>query len=124
MSKKIYVIQKHSASHLHFDLRLEMDNVLKSWTVPKEPPTKTGIKRLAVAVPDHDKSYANFSGEIKEGYGKGHVEIWDKGTYDLIEKDNKKIVVNIHGGKLTGEYILLNTKLGGKKENWLFFRTK
>lgn len=119
---KIYVIQKHNASHLHYDLRFEMDGVLKSWAIPKEPPKTKGEKKLAVQVPDHEKNYANFEGEIKEGYGKGTVEIWDKGTYELIEKDDKKIVVNIHGKKLTGEYILLNSKLGGKKENWLFFK--
>src|SRR3989344_2732095 len=122
MSKKIYVIQKHNASHLHYDLRLEMDGALKSWAVPKEPPIKKGIKRLAVEVPDHEISYANFEGEIKEGYGKGTVEIWDKGTYDLVSKDDKKIVVDIHVKKLSGEYILLKMNLGGKKENWLFFK--
>ena len=122
MSKKIYVIQKHNASHLHYDLRLEMDGALKSWAVQKEPPIKKGIKRLAVEVPDHEISYANFEGEIKEGYGKGTVKIWDKGTYDLVSKDDKKIVVDIHGKKLSGEYILLKMNLGGKKENWLFFK--
>lgn len=122
MEKKIYVIQKHDASHLHYDLRLEFDGVLKSWAIPKEPPLKKGVKRLAVEVPDHEKNYANFEGEIKEGYGKGTVEIWDEGTYELIEKDDKKIVVNIFGKKLSGEYVLLNTKLGGKKENWLFLK--
>ena len=122
-SKKIYIIQKHNASHLHYDLRLEFDGVLKSWAIPKEPPTKTGVKRLAVAVADHEKSYAKFSGTIPDGvYGAGKVEIWDDGTYDLIEKDDKKIVVDIHGKKLSGEYILLKTKLEGKEENWLFFK--
>ena len=122
-SEKIYVIQKHNASHLHYDLRLEFDGVLKSWAVPKLPPTIKGIKRLAVAVADHEKSYAKFSGKIPEGvYGAGKVEIWDSGTYNLIEKDKNKIVVDIHGKKLSGEYILLKTKLGGKEENWLFFK--
>ena len=119
---KIYVIQKHNASRLHYDFRLELNGVLKSWAVPKEPPIEKGIKRLAVQVPDHKKSYANFEGEITEGYGKGTVEIWDNGTYELVEKDDKKIVVNIHGKKLNGEYVLLNSKLGGKKENWLLFK--
>ncbi len=121
--KKIYVIQKHYASHIHWDLRLEFDGTLKSWAVPKEPSKVTGIKRLAVQVQDHEKSYADFEGTIPEGeYGAGKVEIWDKGTYDLIERSDKKIVVDIQGRKLKGKYILLNSKLGGKKENWLFFR--
>ncbi|MBS3085004.1 3'-phosphoesterase [Candidatus Pacearchaeota archaeon] len=122
MAEKIYVIQKHNASHLHYDLRLEFNGVLKSWAVPKIPPTEKGVKRLAVEVQDHEKSYANFEGEIKEGYGKGTVETWDKGNYDLIEKGDKKIVVNIHGKKLSGEYVLIKTKLGGKENNWLFFK--
>ncbi len=122
-SEKIYVIHEHHASHLHWDLRLEFDGVLKSWAIPKEPPISKGIKRLAVQVPDHEKSYAKFEGEIPEGqYGAGKVKIWDKGTYELVEKDEKKIIINIDGKKLKGRYVLLNSKLGGKKENWLFFK--
>ncbi len=124
VSKKIYVVQEHHASHLHWDFRLEFNGVLKSWALPKIPPTRAGVKRLAVQVPDHEKSYANFSGEIKEGYGKGTVKIWDNGTYDLVEKDSEKIIINIHGKKLMGVYVLLNAKLGGKKENWLLFKEK
>ncbi|MCR4327189.1 MAG: 3'-phosphoesterase [Nanoarchaeota archaeon] len=122
---KIYCIQKHNASHLHYDLRLEFEGVLKSWAIPKMPSKQKGTKRLAIETEDHPIEYANFEGVISEGnYGAGKVEIWDKGTYDLIEKDDKKIVVHIKGKKLTGEYVLLNSKLNGKKENWLFFRTK
>ena len=120
--ERIYVIQKHQASHLHWDLRLEMDGVLKSWAVPKEPPVKSGIRRLAVQVEDHPIEYANFEGVIPEGqYGAGIVEIWDKGTYRLIERTPDKIVFEIHGKRLKGKYCLLRFK--GEK-NWLFFKKK
>lgn len=119
---KIYVIQKHAARHLHYDLRLEMDGVLKSWAIPKEPPTSAGIKRLAVEVEDHPIEYANFEGIIPEGeYGAGKVEIWDKGTYKLIEREEDKIVIEINGKKLNGFYSLIRMK---KSKNWLFFKKK
>lgn len=121
--KHIFVVQKHQASHLHWDLRLEMSRVLKSWAIPKEPPTKKGVKRLAVHVEDHPLSYANFEGEIKEGYGKGTVKIWDKGTYELIEKDDKKIEVALSGKKMKGTYALIKTKYGNKPEkSWLLLK--
>jgi len=120
--ERIYVIQRHQASHLHWDLRLEMDGVLKSWAVPKEPPTRSGIRRLAVQVEDHPIEYANFEGVIPEGqYGAGVVEIWDKGTYRLIERTPDKIVFEIHGKRLKGKYCLIRFK--GEK-NWLFFKKK
>jgi DNA ligase D-like protein (predicted 3'-phosphoesterase) len=118
----IYVVQKHHASHLHYDLRLEMDGALKSWAVPKEPPSTSGIKRLAVQVEDHPLEYATFEGSIPEGeYGAGKVEIWDKGTYTLVDRKEDKLIVEIHGRRLDGTYVLLRLK-GGK--NWLLFKKK
>jgi len=121
-SKLIFVIQEHHASNLHWDLRLEMDGVLKSWAVPKVPPTTKDVKRLAIQVEDHPLEYATFHGIIPEGnYGAGKVIIWDKGKYSLIEKTSNKIVVDLHGKKLKGKYALIKTNYGNKK-GWLFFK--
>ena len=120
--RRIFVIQKHAARRLHYDLRLEMDGVLKSWAVPKEPPRTAGVKRLAVQVEDHPIEYADFEGIIPEGhYGAGKVEIWDRGSYILKERTDKKIVFELNGEKLKGTYVLLKFK--GDK-NWLFFKKK
>ncbi|MBN1357367.1 3'-phosphoesterase [Candidatus Bathyarchaeota archaeon] len=120
--RRIYVIQKHAASHLHFDLRLEMDGVLKSWAVPKEPPVSVGVKRLAVQVEDHPVEYASFEGIIPEGeYGAGTVEIWDKGTYQLVDRKENKLIIEIDGAKLNGAYVLVRLK---DKKNWIFFKKK
>ena len=106
-SSHIFVVHRHEASHLHWDLRLEINGVLKSWAVPKEPPKTKEIKRLAIQVEDHPLAYAKFKGIIPEGnYGAGKVEIWDKGKYELIERTNKKIEFNLKGKKLKGDYIL------------------
>lgn len=124
-SKKIiFVVHKHHASHLHWDLRLEMEGVLKSWAVPKEPPKFKGIKRLAVQVEDHPLEYAKFQGTIPEGhYGAGKVEIWDKGFYELIHKDSKKIEFEMKGKKLKGKFVLVKTNYGSKPEkSWLWMR--
>ena len=123
MPDPIFVIQKHHARNLHWDFRLEMDAVLKSWAVPKEPPAEPGLKRLAVQVEDHELEYADFEGDIAEGeYGAGKVEIWDKGTYELIDRKPKKIVFELHGEKLKGKYTLI--QFGKQEQNWLLFRTK
>jgi len=117
-----FVIQKHYATHLHYDFRLEMDGVLKSWAVPKEPPAEPNVKRLAVRVEDHELSYIDFEGTIPEGmYGAGKVEIWDKGTYTLKHRSENKLEFTLNGEKLNGEYALLRFK--GEK-NWLFFKKK
>lgn len=121
-----FVIQKHDASHLHYDFRLEMDDVAKSWAVPKIPPQKVGEKRLAVQVNDHTVEYMDFEGVIEEGYGKGTVEIWDSGTYELESKKEDKIVFRLNGKRLKGRYVLLIPKWGTKegKKQWLFMKVK
>lgn len=125
-SSSRFVIHKHQASHLHWDLRLELDGVLKSWAIPKEPPTAVGIKRLAVQVEDHPVNYINFKGLIPKGnYGAGRVEIWDKGKFKLINRKKSEISLVISGRRLKGHYILLKPKgsrFGTKA--WLFFRYK
>jgi DNA ligase D-like protein (predicted 3'-phosphoesterase) len=117
----IFVIQKHKASHLHYDFRLEKDGVLKSWAIPKEPPDKEGIKRLAIQVEDHSLNYANFEGEITEGlYGAGQVKIWDRGDYIPLKFESKEIIFELKGKRLKGIYCLI----GLKDKNWLFFKRK
>jgi|SRR3989344_4849429 len=121
--KLIYVIQKHYATQLHYDLRLEMNGVLKSWAVPKEPPKEKGIKRLAVMTEDHPIGYEKFHGEIPKGeYGGGKVEIWDSGFYELKIKDEKKIEFFIHGKKLKEMYVLVKTNFGKSGKSWLLFK--
>lgn len=121
--KNIFVVQEHWASNHHFDFRLEDDGVLKSWAVPKGVPEEKGTKRLAVATEDHPLNYADFEGEIPEGeYGAGKVEIFDKGKYDLHEKEEGKITFELKGEKLKGNYALI--KMKDQEDNWLIFKTK
>ncbi len=116
-----FVVQKHRATHLHYDFRLEMDNVLKSWAVPKGPPTEPGVRRLAVQVEDHALTWIDFEGTIPKGeYGAGTVEIWDKGTYTLKNRTEKMIEFTLKGTKLQGNYTLINFK----ENNWLLIRKK
>jgi len=116
-----FVVQRHRATHLHYDFRLEMDGVLKSWAIPKEPPVEVGVKRLAVEVEDHPIEYIDFEGIIPEGmYGAGKVEVWDKGTYVLKSREANKIEFRLHGTKLHGDYVLVRFK----NNNWLFFRKR
>jgi DNA ligase D-like protein (predicted 3'-phosphoesterase) len=120
-SKLIYVIQKHNASHLHYDMRLEMNGVLKSWAIPKSPPQDKGIKRLAIQTKDHALDYADFEGVLPEdSFGEGSVEIWDRGTYDIEENEKDKIIIYIVGKRLKGRYCLIRLK--GQAKNWLFFK--
>jgi len=104
----IFVIQKHLAeiAGLHYDLRLESNGVLLSWVLRKVPPTSIGIKRLAIPVADHLLSWANFTGEITYGYGKGTVTLWDHGSVSW-EKTILPLIFNLSGEKLQGRYTLL-----------------
>lgn len=120
----IFVIQEHDANHLHWDLRLEMGGVLKSWALPKEPPQDEGIKRLAIQVEDHPIDYASFEGIIPEGnYGAGTVKIWDKGEFILEDQDENRMVLELRGQKMKGKFVLVKTKYRGKSQ-WLFFKRK
>jgi bifunctional non-homologous end joining protein LigD len=117
-----FVVQKHQASHLHYDFRLEWRGVLKSWAVPKGVPAEAGIKRLAVEVEDHPVDYINFSGRIPEGeYGAGLVEIWDKGKWQALDGSLEKssMKFRLEGEKLKGEYVLVKLK---DKKNWLIYK--
>ena len=121
-SENIFVIQRHDASHLHYDFRMSLDGMLKSWAVPKEPPLEKGVKRLAIMTEDHPLSYATFEGTIPKGqYGGGTVEIWDSGTFELEERIDDKIVFMLNGKKLSGRYVLLKFPKAGEN-GWLFFR--
>ena len=123
LERPVYLIQEHHASKLHWDLRFEMDGSLKSWALPKEPPQKIGEKRLAISVDDHPIEYAMFEGQIPKGnYGAGQVKIWDRGTFDILENNTKKIIVNIHGTRLQGKYCLVH--FASEEKNWLFFKMK
>jgi bifunctional non-homologous end joining protein LigD len=116
-----FVIQKHQATHFHFDFRLEMYGVLKSWAVPKGLPEEPGIKRLAVAVEDHALGYIDFEGVIPGGhYGAVVVEVLDKGEYELESREERKIVFHLTGKKVKGRYALIHTK----DKNWLIFKMK
>ncbi len=135
--KLAYVIQKHAASHLHFDLRLELDGVMKSWAVPKGPSLDPAVKRLAMQVEDHPIEYNIFEGTIPQGeYGGGTVMLWDRGTYDYGGSDEVDPVEGIrrgyakgdfkivlHGKRLTGSWVLVRTRRGDpKRAQWLLIK--
>lgn len=132
----IFVIQKHDATTLHYDFRLEIDGTLKSWSVPKGPSTDPSVKRMAIPTEDHPIAYADFEGNIPEGeYGGGTVMIWDKGTIESIKKDEEgnllsleesfkkgSVEVYLHGKKLKGGYSLIKMTGGRMKGNWLLMK--
>jgi bifunctional non-homologous end joining protein LigD len=122
----IFVVQRHDARRLHYDFRLERDGALASWAVPKGVPLEPGEQHLAVHVEDHPLEYAKFEGEIAQGnYGAGTVEIWDDGTYELLEeKRNGGLTVRLNGEKLNGVWALIPAHLDGKEQNWLIVRKR
>jgi bifunctional non-homologous end joining protein LigD len=132
-----FVIQKHAASHLHYDFRLEMDGVLKSWAVPKGPSLNPVDKRLAMMVEDHPFDYRSFEGIIPEGnYGAGTVMVWDEGTYQALEAGTKQeqeksllkqlrkgsLKFSLNGKKLKGEFALVKLKNSEKGNAWLLIK--
>ena len=134
-----FVIQKHEASHLHFDLRLEVDGVMKSWAVPKGPNVDPSVKRLAMEVEDHPIAYNSFEGTIPRGeYGGGTVMLWDRGTYspdemNAGETENQaagraltagKLAFTFHGARLKGSYALVRTRREETRAQWLLIKHK
>jgi bifunctional non-homologous end joining protein LigD len=125
-----FVVQKHDASHLHYDFRLELDGVLKSWAVPKGPNLNPGVKTLAVQVEDHPIEYASFEGTIPEGqYGAGTVMVWDQGTWEPAGDPRRAyecggLTFRLHGQKLKGRWNLLKMrgKAGAAGKNWLLIK--
>ncbi|HWH04999.1 MAG TPA: DNA ligase D, partial [Gaiellaceae bacterium] len=122
--RPIFVVQRHDATRLHYDFRLERDGALASWAVPKGVPLESGTQHLAVHVEDHPLAYATFEGEIPKGsYGAGTVEIWDHGTYELLqEKPDGGLTVRLHGERLEGTWALIPARLSGDPKNWLLVR--
>ena len=122
----IFVVQRHDARRLHYDFRLERDGALASWAVPKGVPLEPGQRALAVHVEDHPTGYATFEGEIPKGqYGAGLVEVWDHGTYELVEeKRDGGLTVRLHGERLQGVWTLVPAKLGGDPKNWLLLKKR
>ncbi len=139
INQQRFVIQKHNASHLHYDFRLEMEDddskeiILKSWSIPKNIPLESNQKHLAIETEDHPVEYIDFEGEIPPGnYGAGKVEIWDKGKWGLMKGSFKegRISFNLLGKRIKGRFIMVKTKMGGPKEKsfaqpknyWLIWR--
>ncbi|MDA4112319.1 MAG: DNA ligase [Thaumarchaeota archaeon] len=145
-SKLVFVVQKHKATSLHYDFRLEIAGVMPSWSIPKGPTLDPSVRRLALPTTDHDLEYRDFEGVLPEGYGAGPVMIWDEGTYNAEkeitkgireeitdkERGNKvmeeglktgNLKFHLYGKKLQGSFALVRTAgFGGKKESWLMIK--
>src|SRR5215213_9128692 len=127
-----YVIQKHAASHLHYDFRLELDGVLKSWAVPKGPSLDPKVRRLAMHVEDHPVKYGQFEGIIPKGeYGGGTVMLWDRGTWEPVGDPREsyrkgRFKFRLHGAKLQGGWMLVrrSSSSDGKGNEWFLFKEK
>ena len=120
-----FIVHEHNASHLHYDFRLELDGVLRSWVIPKGPSMNPSEKRLALLVEDHPVEYIGFEGIIPEGhYGAGPVVIWDRGSYELVELKQGKITFFLNGGKLKGAFTLTLLKGKGKGNEWLLIKKR
>lgn len=122
-SKLFFVIHEHHAKRLHFDLRLEMEGVLKSWAIPKGPSMNPKDKRLAIMVEDHPLEYGNFEGVIPKGmYGAGTVVIWDKGMFEIKEGnlERERFTIIFYGKKLKGAFAL--AKMSGRDKEWLLIK--
>ncbi len=118
-----FVVHEHDASRLHYDFRLEMGGVLRSWAIPKGPSMDASEKRLAILVEDHPLEYIDFEGIIPEGmYGAGAVVVWDNGNYDIIEEKRDKISFFLKGKRLKGNFSLVRLK--GKEKEWLLIKQK
>jgi bifunctional non-homologous end joining protein LigD len=132
--RPIFIVQKHQARHLHYDFRLEIGGVLKSWAIPKGPSLDHSVKRLAVEVEDHDLEYANFEGVIEEGhYGAGPVLVWDAGWFEPLDASHGteslsmmlhagKVEVRLHGQRLRGGFTLVRMK--GRPRQWLLIKQR
>src|SRR5262249_31289436 len=127
-----FCVQRHHATRLHYDFRLEIDGALASWAVPKGPTLNPNEKRLAMHVEDHPLDYGNFEGNIPAGnYGAGSVMLWDRGTYELLGDLSKKAQLErgdfkfrLHGQKLKGEFAIVLMKNRGKGNEWLLLKKK
>lgn len=131
-----FVVHRHEARQLHFDLRLELGGVLKSWAIPKGPSLSPAEKRLALRMEDHPLTFADFEGTIEHGYGAGEVRIWDRGTYERafhhpeIDREEEllqdlrrgKLEIILHGRKLKGEFTLVRMERATQENAWLLIK--